>query len=66
MSEPQYDIVVLGAGSGGYATALRAAQLGMRFALIDAAKLGGTFLHRGRPPPKAPLHAPDPAPAVRQ
>ena len=47
MSESTYDIVILGAGSGGYATALRAAQLGMKVALIDGDKVGGTCLHRG-------------------
>ncbi|RRR27442.1 dihydrolipoyl dehydrogenase [Schaalia georgiae] len=66
MSEPQYDIVVLGAGSGGYATALRAAQLGMRVALIDGDKVGGTCLHRGCIPTKAYLHAAETADAVRE
>lgn len=66
MSEPQYDIVVLGAGSGGYATALRAAQLGMRVALIDGDKVGGTCLHRGCIPTKAYLHAAETADTVRE
>ena len=66
MSEPQYDIVVLGAGSGGYATALRAAQLGMRVALVDGDKVGGTCLHRGCIPTKAYLHAAETADAVRE
>jgi dihydrolipoamide dehydrogenase len=66
VSEPQYDIVVLGAGSGGYATALRAAQLGMRVALIDGDKVGGTCLHRGCIPTKAYLHAAETADAVRE
>ena len=57
MSEPEYDIVVLGAGSGGYATALRASQLGMKAALIDGDKVGGTCLHSGYIPTKASLHA---------
>ncbi|MBV9821189.1 MAG: dihydrolipoyl dehydrogenase [Actinobacteria bacterium] len=52
-----YDIVVLGGGSGGYACALRAAELGKRVALIEEDKVGGTCLHRGCIPTKALLHA---------
>ncbi len=52
-----YDIVVLGGGSGGYACALRAAELGKRVALIERDKVGGTCLHRGCIPTKALLHA---------
>ena len=52
-----YDIVVLGGGSGGYACALRAAELGMRVALIEEDRVGGTCLHRGCIPTKALLHA---------
>lgn len=52
-----YDLVILGAGSGGYAAALRGAQLGMSVALIEADKVGGTCLHRGCIPTKALLHA---------
>ena len=66
MSEPEYDIVVLGAGSGGYATALRASQLGMKVALIDGDKVGGTCLHRGCIPTKAYLHAAETADTVRE
>ena len=66
MSESTYDIVILGAGSGGYATALRAAQLGMKVALIDGDKVGGTCLHRGCIPTKAYLHAAETAEAVRE
>ncbi|MBN1173592.1 MAG: dihydrolipoyl dehydrogenase [Micromonosporaceae bacterium] len=51
------DVVVLGGGSGGYATALRAAQLGMTVTLIEKDKVGGTCLHRGCVPTKALLHA---------
>ena len=51
------DLVVLGGGSGGYAAALRGAQLGLSVALIEADKLGGTCLHRGCIPTKALLHA---------
>ena len=66
MSESTYDIVILGAGSGGYATALRAAQLGMKVALINGDKVGGTCLHRGCIPTKAYLHAAETAEAVRE
>lgn len=52
-----YDLVILGAGSGGYAAALRGAQLGMSVALVEADKVGGTCLHRGCIPTKALLHA---------
>ncbi len=48
-----FDLVVLGGGSGGYACALRAAQLGLKVALIEKEKLGGTCLHRGCIPTKA-------------
>ena len=53
----RYDIVVLGGGSGGYACALRAAELGKRVALVEKDKVGGTCLHRGCIPTKALLHA---------
>jgi dihydrolipoamide dehydrogenase len=53
----QFDLVVLGGGSGGYACALRAAQLGQSVVLIEKDKLGGTCLHRGCIPTKALLHA---------
>ena len=52
-----FDLVVLGGGSGGYAAALRGAQLGLSVALIEKDKLGGTCLHRGCIPTKALLHA---------
>lgn len=52
-----FDIVVLGGGSGGYATALRAAQLGKNVALVESGKIGGTCLHNGCIPTKALLHA---------
>jgi dihydrolipoamide dehydrogenase len=56
-SQAVYDIVILGGGSGGYACALRAAELGKRVALIEKDKVGGTCLHRGCIPTKALLHA---------
>ena len=66
MTETVYDMVILGAGSGGYAAALRGAQLGLKVALIEADKLGGTCLHRGCVPTKALLHAAETADAVRE
>jgi dihydrolipoamide dehydrogenase len=57
MATDVFDLVVLGGGSGGYACALRASQLGLSVALIEAGKLGGTCLHRGCIPTKALLHA---------
>ncbi|MFT4148260.1 MAG: dihydrolipoyl dehydrogenase [Micrococcaceae bacterium] len=56
-TETEFDILILGGGSGGYATALRGAQLGMKVGLIEKDKLGGTCLHRGCIPTKALLHA---------
>lgn len=63
--EQHFDVVVLGGGSGGYATALRAAQLGKSVALIERDKLGGTCLHRGCVPTKALLHTAELADAAR-
>src|SRR5262245_36777263 len=62
----QFDVVVLGGGSGGYATALRAAQLDLSVALIEKDKLGGTCLHRGCIPTKALLHAGEVADQTRE
>ena len=61
-----FDIVVLGGGSGGYACALRAAELGMSVALIEKDKVGGTCLHYGCIPTKALLHAAEVADAARE
>jgi dihydrolipoamide dehydrogenase len=61
-----YDIVILGGGSGGYACALRAAELGKRVALIEKDKVGGTCLHRGCIPTKALLHAGEIADQARE
>ncbi|MET7946647.1 dihydrolipoyl dehydrogenase [Micromonospora sp. NPDC005324] len=69
MSEPNeatFDIVILGGGSGGYATALRAAQLGLKVALVEKGKLGGTCLHNGCIPTKALLHAAEIADQARE
>lgn len=52
-----FDMVILGGGSGGYAAALRGSQLGLKVALIEKDKLGGTCLHWGCIPTKALLHA---------
>jgi dihydrolipoamide dehydrogenase len=60
-----FDLVILGGGSGGYAAALRGAQLGLSVALIEADKLGGTCLHRGCIPTKALLHASEIADGAR-
>ena len=60
------DLVVLGGGSGGYAAALRSAQLGLSVVLIEADKLGGTCLHRGCIPTKALLHAGEVADTARE
>jgi dihydrolipoamide dehydrogenase len=56
-SSNDFDLVVLGAGTGGYAAAFRAAQLGLKVALIDEDKIGGTCLHRGCIPTKALLES---------
>lgn len=60
-----FDVVVLGGGSGGYAAALRAAELGKSVVLIEKDKVGGTCLHRGCIPTKAMLHAGEVADAAR-
>ncbi|OKK21438.1 dihydrolipoamide dehydrogenase [Streptomyces sp. CB02488] len=51
------DVLVIGGGTGGYSTALRAAALGLRVVLVERDKVGGTCLHRGCVPSKAMLHA---------
>ena len=56
-SSNDFDLVVLGAGTGGYAAAFRASQLGLKVALVDEDKLGGTCLHRGCIPTKALLES---------
>ena len=65
-SSDPYDLVVLGGGSGGYACALRAAQLGLSVAMVEKDKLGGTCLHRGCIPTKALLHAAEVADSARE
>jgi dihydrolipoamide dehydrogenase len=61
-----FDLVILGAGSGGYACALRASQLGLSVALVEKGKLGGTCLHVGCIPTKALLHAAEVADSARE
>jgi dihydrolipoamide dehydrogenase len=56
MSDATYDVVVVGGGPGGYATALRAVAHGLRVAIVEADLVGGTCLHRGCIPSKALLH----------
>src|ERR1700755_3053591 len=61
-----YDIVVLGGGSGGYACALRAAEMGKRVALIEKDRVGGTCLHQGCIPTKDLLHSAEIADQARE
>jgi len=60
-----FDVLILGGGSGGYAAALRASQLGMTVGLVEESKLGGTCLHNGCIPTKALLHAAEVADEAR-
>jgi dihydrolipoamide dehydrogenase len=66
LADSNFDLVILGSGSGGYAAALRAAQLGMSVALIERDKLGGTCLHRGCIPTKALLHSAEVADTTKE
>lgn len=66
MSEQNFDLVVLGAGSGGYAAAIRAAELGLSVGLIEKDKVGGTCLHIGCIPTKTLLHAAEVADFARE
>ncbi len=66
MAEQNFDLVVLGGGSGGYAAALRASQLGMTVGLIEKNKVGGTCLHVGCIPTKALLHSAEVADVTRE
>jgi len=65
-ADNNFDVVILGAGSGGYACALRAAQLGLSVALVEKDKVGGTCLHVGCIPTKALLHAAEVADSARE
>ncbi|MED4463781.1 dihydrolipoyl dehydrogenase [Metabacillus fastidiosus] len=53
----EYDLVILGGGTGGYVAAIRASQLGLKTAIVEKAKLGGTCLHKGCIPSKALLRS---------
>lgn len=66
MSEQNFDIVVLGGGSAGYAAAIRAVELGLTAVVIEKDKLGGTCLHRGCIPTKALLHSAEVAEVARE
>jgi len=66
VTDQSFDLVVLGGGSGGYAAALRAAELGCTVALVEQDLLGGTCLHRGCVPTKALLHTAEVADSVRR
>ena len=66
MADHSFDVVILGGGSGGYAAALRSAQLGKSVALVERDKLGGTCLHRGCIPTKALLHSAEIADNTRE
>jgi dihydrolipoamide dehydrogenase len=66
VAELNFDLVVLGGGSGGYSAAIRASELGMHVALIEKNKLGGTCLHVGCIPTKAMLHAAEVADVARE
>ena len=66
MADANFDVLILGAGSGGYACALRAAQLGLSVGLVEKGNLGGTCLHVGCIPTKALLHAAEIADQTRE
>ncbi|MFK4391453.1 pyruvate/2-oxoglutarate dehydrogenase complex dihydrolipoamide dehydrogenase (E3) component [Peribacillus frigoritolerans] len=53
----EFDLVILGGGTGGYVAAIRAAQLGLKTAVVEKGKLGGTCLHKGCIPSKALLRS---------
>ena len=66
VADAEFDVLILGAGSGGYACALRAAQLGLSVGLVEKGNLGGTCLHVGCIPTKALLHAAEVADQTRE
>ena len=54
-----FDLVIIGSGPGGYIAAIKAAQLGIKTALVEKNKVGGTCLHQGCIPTKVLLHSAD-------
>lgn len=66
MAQHEFDVVILGGGSGGYSTAIRAVELGMTAAVVEKDKLGGTCLHKGCVPTKAMLHVAEVADVARE
>jgi dihydrolipoamide dehydrogenase len=66
VADADFDVLILGAGSGGYACALRAAQLGLNVGLVEKGNVGGTCLHVGCIPTKALLHAAEVADSARE
>jgi dihydrolipoamide dehydrogenase len=66
VADADFDVLILGAGSGGYACALRAAQLGLTVGLVEKGNVGGTCLHVGCIPTKALLHAAEVADSARE
>ncbi|MBR2539886.1 MAG: dihydrolipoyl dehydrogenase [Mogibacterium sp.] len=59
MSEYQYDLLIIGAGPGGYEAAFYAQELGMKVAIVEKDRIGGTCLNRGCIPTKALMHSSD-------
>jgi len=57
MADSQYDVIVVGSGPGGYVTAIRASQLGLKTAIVEKAELGGVCLNWGCIPTKALLRS---------
>lgn len=66
MSEPLYDVVIIGSGPGGYVAAIRAGQLGLKVAVVEVGAVGGTCLNIGCIPTKALLHSADLLEEIRE
>ena len=62
----EYDLVILGGGTGGYVAAIRASQLGLKTAIVEKEKLGGTCLHKGCIPRKALIRSAEVYATVKQ
>src|ERR1700730_3848703 len=65
MPDEAFDVAVIGGGSAGYVGAIRGAQLGLKVAVIEKEKVGGTCLHRGCIPTKSFLHSSELAHQIR-